>query len=298
MTADNKTVIQNYQRDIDSGRASILDAYIGSSYNDHNPPPFASKTPGMAGLKETFNIGLDIFSEFKHVVEDQVSEGDKVATRITGSGTHVGQFLNIPPTNKMVTMSGIAIHRLDDGKLVEHWGQVDAVALLAQMGAIPAPPGPPAPPRPQVQRRPGDVVMGPGQVKQALQQVFDQGINARNRAVLDQLLDPAFVNYSLPMSVPGPPGFSQILDVFFLAFPDMRVSVDDMLGEDDKVASRGHVTGTQEGPFMNVPPTGKPVDIGYIDIWKAQNGRFIENWVQMDVLGALVQIGAVPAPPA
>src|SRR6185295_19460673 len=105
------------------------------------------------------------FSEFKHVVEDQISEGDKIATRITGSGKHVGQFLNIPPSNKMVTMSGIAIHRLDGGKLVEHWGQVDAVGLLAQMGAFPAPPNPPAPSPPQVERRPGDRVMSPDQIK-------------------------------------------------------------------------------------------------------------------------------------
>jgi predicted ester cyclase len=62
------------------------------------------------------------------------------------------------------------------------------------------------------------------------------------------------------------------------------------------VASRGHLTGTQKGTFMNVPPTGKTINIGYIDIWKAQNGRFIENWVQMDMLGALVQLGAIPAP--
>src|SRR6476661_2241725 len=115
--ADPKTILQNFQRDIDTGDPSILDRYIKSQYTDHNPPPFASKTPGMTGLKETFKISLDIFSEFKHVVDDQVQDGDKVATRITGSGRHVGSFLGIPPTNKMVTMSGIGMHRVVDGRL-------------------------------------------------------------------------------------------------------------------------------------------------------------------------------------
>ena len=58
MAADNKSIIQNFQRDIDTGRASILDAYLGSSYNDHNPPPFASKTAGVADKVQFRNEDL------------------------------------------------------------------------------------------------------------------------------------------------------------------------------------------------------------------------------------------------
>jgi len=83
VVSDPKSVVQHFQRDIDTGRSSIVDNYLGSHYADHNPPPFASKTPGIAGQKETFEMGLDMFSEFKHVVEDQVAEGDKGATRST-----------------------------------------------------------------------------------------------------------------------------------------------------------------------------------------------------------------------
>jgi predicted ester cyclase len=296
--ADNKSVVKNFQRDIDTGNPSILDNYIGGSYEDHNPPPFASKTPGVAGQKETFNMALGMFSDFRHVVEDQVAEGDKVATRITGSGKHVGPFLGIPPTNKVVTMSGIAIHRMAGGRLAEHWGQIDALGLLAQMGAIPAPARPPALTRQASERRATDVVMKPDRMKEALRRLFDEGMNGRKRAVFDELIDSTFVNYSLPMTAPGPQGFGQLVDSFVQAFPDMRVFVEDILAEDDKAASRGYLTGTQNGTFLNVPPTGKPVRIGYIDIWRAQNGRFVENWVQLDLLGALVQIGAVPAPGA
>jgi hypothetical protein len=56
MGDDNKTIVQKFQRDVDTGRASILDTYLGPGYQDHNPPPFASKTPGMAGFKETFDL--------------------------------------------------------------------------------------------------------------------------------------------------------------------------------------------------------------------------------------------------
>lgn len=296
--SDPKTVLQNFQSDIDSGQSSILDKYIGGTYADHNPPPFASKSPGMAGLKETFDLALDIFSDFKHVVEDQVAEGEKVATRITGSGRHVGQFLNIPASHAMVTMSGIAIHRVVNGKLLEHWGQVDAIALLTQMGAIPASPAPPRLPAPAIHRSDRDRVLSAAEMKQKIQHLFDDGMNPRNRAVLDDLIDPRYVNYSMPMSVPGPDGLQQVLDMFQSAFPDMHIVIEDTIAENDKAATRGHFTATHKGTFLNTPATGKAVTVGYIDIWKAHDGRFVENWVQMDMLGLLVQLGALPPPTA
>lgn len=294
--SDRKTVVQDFQRDIDTGDASILNRYIKGDYVDHNPAPFASKAPGMAGFKETFRIGLDMFSEFKHVVDDQVAEGDKVATRITGSGRHVGAFLGIPPTNKMVTMSGIAIHRIADGRLVEHWGQVDGVGLLAQMGAIPAPPAPPKLPAPQIRRSAGDRVLSAQEMKDAIRSVFD-AMNRRDFAALGNLIHPDYVNYSMPMSSPGAQALSEVLGTFISAFPDMQIVLDDVIAEPDKVATRGHFTGTHRGAFMNVPPTGKQVTVGYIDVWKAHNGRLIENWVQMDMLGLLGQLGVGPAHP-
>lgn len=293
--SDPKTILQNFQRDIDTGDPSILDRYIKGDYADHNPPPFASKAPGMGGFKETFTIGLDIFSDFKHVVDDQVAEGDKVATRITGSGRHVGSFLGIAPTNKMMTMTGIAIHRIADGRLVEHWGQVDGVGLLAQMGAIPAPPAPPKLPPPNIRRTASDRVLSAQEMKNALRSVFD-AMNRRDLAALRDLIHPDYVNYSMPMSSAGAAGLSGVLDAFFSAFPDMQIVLDDVIAEPDKVATRGHFTGTHRGAFMNVPPTNKQVMVQYIDVWKAHNGRLIENWVQMDFLGLLVQLGAMPAP--
>jgi predicted ester cyclase len=248
-------------------------------------------------MKETFEAALGMFSEFKHVVEDQVMEGEKVATRITGSGKHVGPFLGIPPTHKMVTMSGIAIHRVVGGKLVEHWGQVDGLGLLTQMGAVPAPPSPPLPAPREIKRTPGDQVLDADQMKRAVRRLFEEGMNKRNDSVIDELVDAEYVNYSFP-SPPGPAGLRQDFGIFVSAFPDMRINVEDVIAEPDKAASRGHFTGTHKGTFMNVPPTGKTVAVGFIDIWVARNGRFVANWVQIDLLGALMQLGAIPAPSA
>ncbi|MBI4581940.1 MAG: ester cyclase [Planctomycetes bacterium] len=71
--------------------------------------------------------------------EDQIAEGDKVATRYTGTWTHRGEFMGIPPTGKDVTVTRIEILRIADGKFVEHWESFDQLGLLQQLGAIPAP---------------------------------------------------------------------------------------------------------------------------------------------------------------
>jgi predicted ester cyclase len=293
---DPKTLLRNFQHDIDSGKSSILDKYIGATYSDHNPPPIASKKPGMAGLKETFDIALGIFSDFKHVVDDQVAEDDKVATRVTGSGRHVGPFLGIPPSNKMVTMSGIAIHRVANGKLVEHWGQVDALGLLAQMGAIAAPATPATLAPPKIVRTSQDRILSAAEMKERIRRLFDEGMNRRNRAVVAELIAAEYVNYSMPMPSPGPAGLNAVIDGFFAAFPDLQIVIDDVVAETDKAATRGHFTGTHKGTFMNVPATGKSVTVSYIDIWRAHNGRFVENWVNIDLFGLMVQLGVIPAP--
>ena len=73
--------------------------------------------PGLEGFRQGFNYGLSAFSDFQHTIEDQITEGDKVATRLTASGVHTGDFLGVPPTGKRVTMTGIAIRRIVDGKV-------------------------------------------------------------------------------------------------------------------------------------------------------------------------------------
>jgi predicted ester cyclase len=69
--------------------------------------------------------------------QDQIAEGDKVVTRLTGRGTFTGEILRIPPNGPMVTMKGMAIHRIVGGQLVEHWAVADKLSFLQQMGAIP-----------------------------------------------------------------------------------------------------------------------------------------------------------------
>ena len=95
--------------------------------------------PASRASGRPFPYALKAFSDFHHEINDQYADGDRVITRITGYGKHTGEFLGIPPSGKDVKMEGIAVHRIVDGKLVEHWAQIDALGLLIQLGAVPPP---------------------------------------------------------------------------------------------------------------------------------------------------------------
>lgn len=94
------------------------------------------------GYDAVIQYGLTMRSAFpdgRHTFEDVIAEEDKVVTRGTFSGTHHGDLLGIPPTGKQVTFSVVHIDRLVDGKIVEHWGQGDTLAIMQQLGVVPLP---------------------------------------------------------------------------------------------------------------------------------------------------------------
>ena len=84
------------------------------------------------------------FPDAEMSVQEQIAEGDKVATRWRFSGTHRGEVLGIPPTGKSVVVTGISIHRFAGGRVTEDRGEDDALGLMRQLGVIPAPAQAPA----------------------------------------------------------------------------------------------------------------------------------------------------------
>ena len=87
-------------------------------------------------------MAIEAFDGFHLQVEDMIVEGDKGAARVTMRGTHVGEFMGVSATGKKIEVTVMDIFRFADGKVVEHWGVTDAMAMMQQLGAIPD--GPPA----------------------------------------------------------------------------------------------------------------------------------------------------------
>jgi predicted ester cyclase len=79
------------------------------------------------------------FSQGRHLIESQVAEGDTVATRLTWTALHTGEFNGVPASNRPVRIAGDAFDRIEDGRLVEHHAQFDLMALMVQIGAVPVP---------------------------------------------------------------------------------------------------------------------------------------------------------------
>lgn len=79
------------------------------------------------------------FSNGRHIIEAQVVEGDRVATRLTWTALHTGEFNGVPASHRSVRVSGDAFDRIEDGRLVEHHAQFDALGLMVQIGAVPVP---------------------------------------------------------------------------------------------------------------------------------------------------------------
>jgi hypothetical protein len=93
----------------------------------------------LKDFKQMESEWYDAFPDLHVTIDDMVAEGDKVAIRITWTGTHKGEIMGIPPTNKKVTGSLIAIDRFAGGKIVEDNGQFDALGLMRQLGLDPTP---------------------------------------------------------------------------------------------------------------------------------------------------------------
>jgi predicted ester cyclase len=79
------------------------------------------------------------FSDAQITVDDQIAEGDKVASRWTGRGTHDGELMGVPPSGRQVTVDGLVVSRVANGKVVEEWVNWDTLGMLQQVGAVPAP---------------------------------------------------------------------------------------------------------------------------------------------------------------
>ena len=100
------------------------------------------ETPGLAptreGVMEFFRMYRAAFPNLRFDPEDVLASGDKVVTRVRATGTHGGEFMGVPPTGKNVDLQLIDIMRFDgDGLVAEHWGVVDMLAMMQQLGVIP-----------------------------------------------------------------------------------------------------------------------------------------------------------------
>jgi steroid delta-isomerase-like uncharacterized protein len=137
MSQENRTILDRLNEEVlRHGNADAVDELLSAGFVEHDPPP------GVAGDREGFKDFIrDIhqaFADQLHTVHDQIADSDRVIERWTMTATHAGEFIGIPATGRRVTLTGIDISRVEDGRIAEHWTECDMLGLLEQLGAIPA----------------------------------------------------------------------------------------------------------------------------------------------------------------
>lgn len=134
---ENKALTHRlFDEEFNKGNPAVIDEIIAADYQDHSALP--APAPGPEGFKKRAEMLRAAFAP-KMTFGNFLAEGDLVAFTWTMSGIHQGVFANVPPTGKPVTVHGINVERFQDGKIVEHWSQFDAVGLMRQIGGLPAP---------------------------------------------------------------------------------------------------------------------------------------------------------------
>ncbi len=292
----NKAIVTRYVDEVNKGNLDAFDELVDPSYVDRNPIP--NQEPGIPGLKKAYKMFTDSFSEMVYDFEDVMGEGDLVCGRGVMYGTHTGEFLGIPATGKRLRWTGTRIFRLREGRLVEGWINLDMLSLLQQLGAIPGGDGQPAPERPQFSEM---VPGGFGDVeenKRIFRRMIDEVWNKKNVDAADELFAPDATSPSAPQLPPGPAGVKMIAGMFLQAFPDLQVSIEDLIGEGDRVAGRLVERATHQGEFFGVKPTGTKVEFQEIGILRIRGGKIVESWYDVDMLGLYGQIAPQPSPAA
>ncbi len=124
------------------GNLALVDELYAEDVVDHHPLP--GQAPGREGVRQAIALVNRAFPS-QGEIHGVIAEGDTVARWWTMRGTHAGEFLGLPATQKPFTLTGIDVLRIADGKIVESWHEEDLLGLLQQLGAVPAPGAAPSP---------------------------------------------------------------------------------------------------------------------------------------------------------
>ncbi|MBE2268862.1 MAG: ester cyclase [Anaerolinea sp.] len=273
-------MVHTYIDGVNADSEEAIRAVFAPDFKDANSAQVTGLPPGADGVVVAHHMLNQSFNDLQFSVDDIIVEGDKVAIRVHAEGTHTGDFYGFPPTGKKVSWTAHRILRVKDGMFVEGTNEFDQVGILQQMGIIPsfAPP-----PNPEAN-------------KATIRRLYDEE-NKGNIGIVDELFSPDFVMHGDALN-PLQKGLEPLKQGVIMskeAFPDMLVTIEDMVASGDKVVARLRWTGTQTGPFMGMPGTGKKMSWTAIATNRFENGKIVERWFNSDVFGMLQQFGIIPS---
>lgn len=128
-------------------------------------------------------------------------------------------------------------------------------------------------------------------VRRATEEIWNQ----KKLALVDEIAAEDSVTHLSTMTIQGPEQYKQLAAMYFSAFPDLHLTIEDLIAEGDRVVTRWTARGTHQGEFMGIPPTGKQATTTGMTVSRIVGGKFVESWQEGDNLGLLQQLGAIPS---
>jgi steroid delta-isomerase-like uncharacterized protein len=287
-TEEKRNVLKRFSAEVFvQGRLETIEELISPDFVDHDPLP--GLAPDREGLKQVVQLFRTAFPDFEVTLLHTVIEGDKAVDHIWSTGTQLGEFLGVPPTGKRITASAIVISYLDSqGRIAERWQRFSAMQLLQQLGVIPGWEEPaPVPPAPTPNGGPATTVEENKAIMTGQLPIWNDG----DYDLADELFHPEAITPDAPQLPRGPEGCKEVARVFRAAFPDFRMTVEDVVAENDLVVCRFRQTGTHQGDLFGIAPTGRSVDFGEMAICQIAGGQIVSTWFQTDMLALMSQLG-------
>jgi predicted ester cyclase len=128
---ENKALIQRYFNAYQTGDMNAVLRFVGANHVYH--PPGGGDPMDLAARRSDEAVFFKAFSKISTIIEDQIAEGDKVATRVTMEADHTGEYQKIPPTGRRTRITFIDIARVASGSIVEEWSEFDMMSILQQL---------------------------------------------------------------------------------------------------------------------------------------------------------------------
>jgi len=139
-TTANKNLVEAFIQDLFSrGDLDAVDRYLAPDFVNHDPP-FPGAAAGPEGMRQAAVMFRAAMPDWHSDLHQLVAENDIVVERFTATGTHQGPLMGVPGTGQTITLPGVNIFRIQDGRIVERWGRLDELGLLRQLGIAPDPP--------------------------------------------------------------------------------------------------------------------------------------------------------------
>jgi len=138
MTTNTQRMVERIPLEVlNNGNFGLLDELVATDFVEHTTQP--GVPPTREGFKQALMALKTAFPDLHYVIEDSIETGDRIVHRVTASGTMKADFMGIPATGKRAIWTEIHIGRVANGRLAEHWGLVDQLGMLVQLGIVPAP---------------------------------------------------------------------------------------------------------------------------------------------------------------